>query len=328
MSFEYPWVLWLLTFPLILGFWECVRDSHAVVMPFDRVRKRRRDFFYGLIIRLFHLLPALLLMIAVLIAAGPKRSGPPESDRIMSNIIFCLDLSGSMGQTFGPGPERAPRPLHVNGITTYQFEKNTFTRYDAAIASMKDFASYRQGDAFGLTFFGSEYLHWLPVTRDINALNTCVDLLHPNSMPRWFGGTRIIHAIRGCIKRFIEQPQGDRLLLVITDGEAQDYGDNQDIAVTNELREAKITTYFVAINPKMMIGPMGHIAAATGGEAMVCGDRAGLKRVFQHIDRMQKTKMKQRMPDQVAFYAPFAVAGLLLSGLSLTALAGLRFTPW
>lgn len=329
MTFELPWVLLFLAFPILLGFWEWVRDSHAIVMPFDLAKRRFRDRLLGWAIRLCNLLPAFLLIIAILILAGPKRSGPPENDRIMTNILFCLDLSGSMGQSFGDASSsNMPRPYQVNGITTYEFERNTYTRYDAAVSAIRDFTSYREGDAFGLTVFGTEYLHWLPVTRDINALKTCVDILNPNSMPRWFGGTRIIYALRGCIKRMIEQPDGDRMIIVITDGEAQDYGDNQDIAVANELRDARITTYFVAINPEMTAAPLAGIAAATGGEALVCGDETGLNRVFKHIDQMQKAKMKQRAPEPVAYTAPFAVAGLIAVFLALGTLFGLRFTPW
>lgn len=328
MSFEYPWVLLFLTIPLILAFWEFTRDSHAIVMPFDHAKKRRLDMFGGLFIRFCHMIPALILAAAIIIIAGPRRVGPPEADRVMTNIIFCLDLSGSMSEQFGHGNRRMPRSISINGINTYAYDNSMYTRYDAAVESIRDFAGYREGDAFGLTFFGSEFLHWLPVTRDINALKTCVDMMDPNTMPRWFGGTRICNALRGCIDRFKEQETGDRLLIVITDGESQDFGDDQDVAVANELREARITTYFVSINPDAIVNSLMNIAAVTGGEAMTSGDQDGLKRVFRHIDNMEKAKMKQRMPDTVDYNAPFAFAGVILAAFSIFTLYGLRFTPW
>ena len=77
------------------------------------------------------LLPILLLAIAILLLAGPRRFEQPRSEREMTNILFCLDVSGSMTAPFGAG-----------------------SRYDAAMTSLNDFISFRKGDAFGLTVFG------------------------------------------------------------------------------------------------------------------------------------------------------------------------------
>ena len=42
------------------------------------------------------------------------------------------------------------------------------TRSDKAIEAIKEFTTYRKGDAFGLTIFGSDVLHWVPVTKDLS----------------------------------------------------------------------------------------------------------------------------------------------------------------
>ena len=60
---------------------------------------------------------------------------------MLTNLEFCLDVSGSMMAQYGSG-----------------------TRSDKALEAIVDFTSYRKGDAFGLTAFGTEVLHWVPVT--------------------------------------------------------------------------------------------------------------------------------------------------------------------
>ena len=42
-------------------------------------------------------LPRLLLAPLILIAAGPRTFERPKSERELTNILFCLDVSGSMG---------------------------------------------------------------------------------------------------------------------------------------------------------------------------------------------------------------------------------------
>lgn len=328
MSFQEPWILFFLIIPVLLAVWEWFRDSQAIPMPFDGVRVRSRDRFMGCLVRSAHLIPLLLLSVAIIVLSGPRRLGPPESDRMMTNILFALDLSGSMGTAFGSQTRLAGDGVTIAGVNTIRFDEGKYTRYHAALESMNEFAKIRKGDAFGLTFFGTEFIHWLPVTRDISALQYSASLLHPNSMPRWFAGTRIANALHGCVDRMKMQPSGDKLLIVITDGESQDFMNNADIIAANALRDAGIITYFISINPDVLSESMRTIAAMTGGEALTCGDKKGLERIFRHIDHMEKAKMVTRHPEMVDYNAPFAVAGGILLALSVLSLFGMRFTPW
>lgn len=331
MSFLHPWYLTFLIVPLFLGFWLFFRESNAVTLPFDGVKSALGSRITGFFIRLLELVTPLMLAVAIFLLAEPVREGPPQHEKVMTNIILCVDLSGSMGIEFDKSlaKKRSPRSVTIGGMTTYEFgEDGTYTRYHAAIDAIDFFSSQRKGDAFGLTFFGSEYLHWLPVTQDINALQTCAKLLNPNTMPRWFGGTRICNALRGCITRMSEQKEGDRMIIVITDGESQDFENGQDIQVAHELKEANIVTYFVSINPNMLTESLSLIAGITTGEALVADDLKSLKRIFTHIDQMNKTKIKQRDKQQVTQYAPFAAGGIILGFFALIYALGMRYTPW
>jgi hypothetical protein len=85
--------------------------------------------------------------VSILILAGPQRLAKPEDERVLTNIEVVLDVSGSMMAPFGDG-----------------------TRADKAFEAIVGFTSFRKGDAFGLTIFGTEVVHWVPLTKDLTAL--------------------------------------------------------------------------------------------------------------------------------------------------------------
>ena len=131
MTFAHPWLLALLVLPVGLAVYLWKRAGRRVPLPFDH-QPLRRERLLGFLLKAADLLPVLLLMIAIAILAGPRRFEQPRSEREMTNILFCLDVSGSMMANFGSG-----------------------TRYDAAMGAVNDFITYRKGDAFGLSVFGS-----------------------------------------------------------------------------------------------------------------------------------------------------------------------------
>src|SRR6185503_14700649 len=100
-----------------------------------------------------------------------------ERERQMTNIQFCLDVSSSMTSPFGSG-----------------------SRYDAAMDAISEFINQRKGDAFGLTIFGNEVLHWVPITKDVSAIKLATPFLRPEKMPYYFGGTQIGKALEECQK--------------------------------------------------------------------------------------------------------------------------------
>src|SRR5262249_544613 len=133
-TFAYPMVLLLLAVPVLLLAFVWARrwllPTRRVVLPLDRA-VGRSGWWWWPFITLAGPLPPLLLAVVVLILAGPQRTGSPQQKRSLTNIEFCVDVSGSMMSTYGEG-----------------------TRYDAAMKAVDQFLDYRKGDAFGLTFFG------------------------------------------------------------------------------------------------------------------------------------------------------------------------------
>jgi len=305
MSFHHPELLWLLALPIVWAFWQWVRRGHLVVVPFDYGHQREgRQLRF--VVNVAQCLPAVLLTVAILILAGPRRPAPPENERILNNIIICLDMSGSMSAPFGSS-----------------------TRFDSAVNSAREFCEYREGDAFGLTVFGSEYLHWLPPTKELSALKNALPFIEPARRLPWFGGTMIANALRGCKERLARTKEGDRAVILITDGGSGDFLNGGDRQIAEELAAEKIRVFTI------MIGGGGFgtegiytVAAYTAGKVFEAGDPAALNSVFREIDRMQKAKFKQVTSDWVDYYRPLSLVGLITAGLWGFSLFGLRYTPW
>jgi|RhiMethySRZTD1v2_1073278.scaffolds.fasta_scaffold184455_2 Ca-activated chloride channel family protein len=311
MSFHHPSVLWLLALPVIWAYWQWTRAGHPLVLPFDH-GSQREGRRLRVLVNLAETLPALLLAVAVLVLAGPRRPAPPENERILNNIIICLDVSGSMGASFGSYRQTGVR-----------------TRYDAAMEATREFCEYRKGDAFGLTIFGSEYLHWFPPTKELSAIRNALPFVRPDNMPPWFGGTLIAHALRGCKERLARTKEGDRAIILVTDGGSADFNNGGDRQIAEELAEHQIRVFTVLIGGDMF-GVQGvyTIAGLTGGKVFQAGDPGTLETVFREIDQMQKTRFKQTTSDWVDYYLPLACIGLGAAGLWGMTLLGLRYTPW
>ena len=124
---------------------------------------------------------------------------------------MVLDVSGSMGISFGPGENR----------------------FEGAVAAAKQFCGFRKGDAFGLTIFGSEYIHWVPPTRELSAVVNAMKYVRPDNMPPWMGGTLIANALRGCREQLLRAEEGDRAVILISDGGSGDFGNGGDRAVAD-----------------------------------------------------------------------------------------------
>lgn len=304
MTFAHPWLLVLLILPIGLAVHVWRRGGQRVPLPFDHAPLRRRRLL-GFLLNSADTLPALLLAVAVLILAGPRRFEQPKSVREMTNIQFCLDVSGSMMAEYGGA-----------------------TRYDAAMESVNDFITHREGDAFGLTIFGNSVLNWVPLTNDVSAFRCAPPFLRPESLPPWFGGTMIGMALRSAEKVLVSREEGDRMIVLISDGMSFDLENGQDMAIAQSLKDNGITVFAIHIAEGSPSAAVGAITMVTDGEVFAAGDPSALDAVFARIDEMRKAPLKRVTPDPVDFYQPFALAGLTLGALHLLASFGLRPTPW
>lgn len=304
LPFSRPLFLFLLVVPawLLVRVWR--HRGGGVVLPFDYSRARGSRWLGG-VVRVWEMFPPLLLAIAVLLISGPQQLGSPKSRRSLTNIEFCVDISGSMTAPLGSG-----------------------SRYDAAMEAINRFVDFREGDAFGLTFFGNSYLHWAPLTSDVSAIKCATPFMRPESAPRGFGGTEIGKALLACRKVLVEREEGDRMIILVSDGMSADLMGDRSLEVAGKLKQSNVVVHAIHIAETEVPPDIVNIAITTGGEVFGVNDPQALEHVFQRIDQMQQTELVQLAPDTLDDFRPYCLAGLGLLGCVTVGLFGLRFAPW
>ncbi len=251
-------------------------------------------------------IPALILAVVILLLAGPQQLSAPRTKRVLTNIELCVDVSGSMTTPFGEG-----------------------TRYDASMKAIDHFLDVRKGDAFGLTFFGNNVLHWVPLTSDPSAVRCSPPFMKPENVPNWMGGTMIGKALLACKEVLTSREEGDRMIVLVTDGYSFDLSNGNDEAVAQQLRKNNITVYAIHIAETAVPDEVLNLTHITGGEVFPVDEPEALNAVFQRIDAMRETKVEKTASELIDDFVPFCIAGLSLLGLSGgTLLLGLRYTPW
>jgi Ca-activated chloride channel family protein len=152
--------------------------------------------------------------------------------------------------------------------------------------------------------------------------------MRPDRLPYWFGGTEIGKALRACRKVLIERQEGDRMIVLLTDGFSFDLTNGNDAAVAKELKESNITVFAVIIGDEPPPNEVATITSITGGEIFDAGDPEALKTVFKRIDQMKQAKMEKAIAETVDYFWPYCLVGLGLLGAAGLAALGLRYTPW
>jgi len=304
MTFARPILLVLLILPVLLIWWEWRRRGLPLVLPLDYSQARPRRWLER-IVKCANLLPALLLAVGICILAGPQRTTTPKDERVLTNIEVVLDVSGSMMSPFGDG-----------------------TRADAAMKAIVDFTTYRKGDAFGLTIFGTEYVHWTPLTKDLSAIRLAAPFLRPEKMPPHMGGTRIGHALQAVGKKLRTREEGDRMVVLISDGQSADLSGGAAQRIGEELSADNITVFYIHVAEGQPQDETFTLANLTGGQAFAADDPSALSEVFQRISTMKPVTLKPSAPDQADWFWPFAIAGLGLTALQVVGSLRFRFTPW
>jgi len=314
LSFGHPWVLAFLAIPLLLlGLvWSGrgIGSGGRLALPFDATGgadRRSRGAGLSALLRLAESISPLLLGVAVILLAGPQKVGAPSTKRKLTNIQFCVDVSGSMTAQFGEG-----------------------TRYDAAMEAINGFLDYRDGDAFGLTFFGNNVLHWCPLTNDTSAFRCAPPFMDPKrgALPPWFGGTSIGKALNACRDVLASREEGDRMIILISDGYSSDLSGGQDEVIADRLRKSGVTVYGVHVADGNVPGEVLNIASLTGGEMFAAGDPVALETVFKRIDEMQVAELEKVAGEQLDDFGLWCWIGLIALAVHALLQLFLRATPW
>ena len=188
----------LLTCLALIGIWSRydVRQ-HAALAKFVAPHLRRR--LTGSVSRVRRLLQRGLFASSVLCLcaalAGPLLGYHWEKiSRRGNEVVFAIDTSRSM--------------------LTPDVKPNRLTRAKLAI---DDMAKQLDGDGIGIVAFAGSAFLACPLTIDYAAFHQSLDAIDVHTIPR--GGTNIPSAILAARAALSRRPGGDRILILVTDGE-------------------------------------------------------------------------------------------------------------
>ncbi|CAK0763596.1 Ca-activated chloride channel homolog [Gammaproteobacteria bacterium] len=319
IEFQWPWYLLLLPVPLLLRRWwhsataveqAALRvptlESFSIAADGSTFGHRRTDrrLLWG---------AALAWLLLVLAVARPVWLGDaielPVSGR---DLMLAVDLSGSME------------------TADFLLDDHPVDRLTAIKHVAGKFIEQRVGDRLGLILFGRQAYVQTPLTFD---RATVRQLLDEAAIGLAGKETAIGDAIGLATKRLRDDPQGNKVVILLTDG-ANTAGEVEPLQAATLAAKEGLTIYTIGVGADEMlvrslfgtqrVNPSADldertlrtIAESTHGRYFRARDSAQLEEIYQLLDQLEPTSAERHTfrPLQSLFYWPLAAA-LLLAAL-------------
>lgn len=265
------------------------------------------------------LVPSLIWLCLIFALSRPYMTGDtlemPISGR---DLMLAVDISGSM--------EQADMSLN----------KRAATRLDAVKSIVTEFIKKRQSDRIGLVLFGSEAYLQAPLSFDTKTINT---LLLEAQIGLAGGDTAIGDAIGLVTKGFLNKPQQDKVLILLTDG-ANTSGVLNPVQAAELAAKAGIKIYTIGIGATRMEIPsffgtrtvnpsrdldeksLQKIAKLTGGQYFRAKNTQELAQIYRIIESLEPIEQDpQILRPQKSLSHWFLASALLL-------LTFMQLKPW
>jgi Ca-activated chloride channel homolog len=249
----------------------------------------------GFFLRLARFLPALkytALVLMVFALARPQwgtRQINTQTEGI--NIILALDISESMS------------------ALDFRQEGKIINRLDAVKGVIRGFIGKRTGDRIGVVVFGSNAYTQLPLTSDYTAIGMILDRIEIGAAGK---STAIGDAIGISLKRLADISSKSNIIILLTDGSSNS-GELTPETATEIAAGQKIRIYTVGVGQEgeapfrvnipgygeryvyqhveMNEKALKMIAEKTGAAYFRAEDTQGLEKIYDTIDRLEKTEV-------------------------------------
>ena len=298
LHFEWPWMIALLLVPLIVRALlpPTERQNKLPVIRFPHLEILRAAFggfspsqkagsqIFTILALLFWALLTLALMRPQIV------DQMSEVENQGYDIVLAVDLSGSM------------RALD------FATQENMVDRLDVAKDVVSDFVLDRESDRIGLVLFGDYAYQYAPLSQDTRAI---AKMLQQTVTSMAGDGTAIGDAIGLSVKALRNRAEGSRIIILLTDGEdtassipppqaaklAQDYGIKiYTIGIGSNGLVPYPDQYGRIVMAEMRLDEklLQQIADTTGGKYFRATDPQALKKVYDEINRLEKSKSETR----------------------------------
>jgi Ca-activated chloride channel homolog len=315
ITLAWPWALAALPLPLLAYFLPPANPSvgAALRLPFYAELPGVAAMAAGRRSRWRLAAAVLTWLLLVLAAARPEWVGEPVRLPVAGrDLMLAVDVSGSMEQ---PDYELDGRPV---------------SRLAVVKAVAARFVERRTQDRLGLILFGTNAYVQTPLTFDGK---TVAAMLRDAVVGLAGRETAIGDAIGLAVKRLREQPDDNRVLILLTDG-ANTAGQLDPLAAAKLAHDAGVRIYTIAIGGGevgvrtpfgMRLLQQGgdydpetlkQIAELTNGRFFSVTGREELETVYRELDRLEPSLRDERTyRPRESLYAWPAGAALLLSVL-------------
>ncbi len=262
-------------------------------------------------------LAILAWLLLVVAAARPVWLGPPVDLPVSGReLMLAVDISGSM---------------QIEDIVN---RDKLISRLAAVKAIAGNFIGRRVGDRIGLILFGSQAYVQTPLTFDRKTVNS---LLQESAIGLAGEQTSMGDAIGLAVKRMLQNPEGKKVLILLTDGESN-AGELMPLKAAELAAKAGLIIYTIGIGADEMqvntlfgsqrVNPsadldektLGEIAKLTGGRYFRARDGQQLDQIYSLLDELQPVVQDKQTyrPQHALFYWPLGVA-MLLAGILMLA---------
>jgi Ca-activated chloride channel family protein len=189
---------------------------------------------------------------------------------------------------------------------------------DAAKAVIGDFINQRQFDRIGLVVFARNAFHQSPLTLDYNVLRQLLDevkivneIVDANGNPLLLDGTAIGLGMASAGTMLRDSPAPSKVIVLLTDGDNNAALDPLTVAnamatlgirvytigmgKTGQIPIADVSGNIVYIESDLDDEMLGQIASVTGGLYFRAEDTEGLQRIYNEINRLERSRVEQQV---------------------------------
>ena len=207
-------------------------------------------------------------------------------------------------------------------------------RIEAAKSVAAEFISGRPDDNIGLTIFAGEAFTQCPMTTDHTSLLNLLQNVRTDIAARGLieDGTAIGMGLANAVGRLKDGKAKSKVVILLTDG-SNNMGDISPLTAANIAKSFGIRVYTIAIGSKTMapypmpvggtvqyvnmradvdVETLSEIASTAGGHFYRATNTAELKKIYEDIDKLEKTKMDvKKFSKHYDAYQPFAMAAFI-----------------
>ena len=280
---EYPIAL-IIPFIFLICLKYCKPKFLAIFFPNTDILKkvaRKRNIFLNTL----KFLTIILLSISL--------ASPIKEDEIVTNenrgyeISLILDVSGSMAQ---------------------------YNKFKIVKSIVSDFIKKRKNDKLALTIFADFAYVAIPLTYDKQSIQRLLDKIDVG-----IAGTHrtaLYEALFMSTKLFKNSKAKNKIAILLTDGMDNAGTIPLDVAI-NTAKKYKIKVYTIGVGGRGDYNPyvLREIAKETGGKFFEADSANKLKRIYEEIDKLEKSEIKTNKFVKKSYYFqyPLFLAILLMS---------------